>query len=37
MGFLFWWAIANNIFSVCGLAGIINSQRQLTLAFFVCE
>jgi hypothetical protein len=33
-GFTFWLAIANNIFSICGLAGVLNAQRELVIAFF---
>lgn len=35
MGFVYYLAIFNNIFSVCGLAGVLNSQRELVIAFFV--
>jgi hypothetical protein len=33
-GFTFWLAIANNIFAICGLAGVLNQQRELVIAFF---
>jgi hypothetical protein len=33
-GLTFWLAIANNIFSICGLAGVLNAQRELVIAFF---
>ncbi|KAI8463133.1 MAG: hypothetical protein J3K34DRAFT_475495 [Monoraphidium minutum] len=34
MGIVWWIAIANNIFAICGLAGVINAQRDLVVAFF---
>lgn len=34
MGFTFYLAIVNNIFSICGLAGVLNAQRELVIAFF---
>jgi hypothetical protein len=34
MGFIWWLAIINNIFSVCGLAGVLNAQRELVIGFF---
>eukprot|EP00775_Hariotina_reticulata_P005444 gene5444-5678_t len=34
MGFTFYLAIINNVFSICGLAGVINAQRELVIAFF---
>jgi hypothetical protein len=33
-GFTFWLAIANNIFAICGLAGVLNAHRELVIAFF---
>jgi hypothetical protein len=33
-GLTFWLAIANNIFSICGLAGVLNAHRELVIAFF---
>jgi hypothetical protein len=29
-----WISIAGNIFSICGLAGVINAQRDLVTAYF---
>ncbi|WIA38466.1 hypothetical protein OEZ86_001789 [Tetradesmus obliquus] len=34
MGFTFYLAIINNIFSIAGLAGVLNAQRELVIAFF---
>eukprot|EP00878_Enallax_costatus_P004499 GHUV01004739.1.p1 GENE.GHUV01004739.1~~GHUV01004739.1.p1 ORF type:complete len:208 (+),score=52.02 GHUV01004739.1:267-890(+) len=34
MGFTFYLAIINNIFSICGLAGVLNAHRELVIAFF---
>eukprot|EP00798_Chlamydomonas_sp_ICE-L_P030152 gene30152-35132_t len=34
MGFSYWLAIFNNVLAVFGLAGIINAQRELIIAFF---
>ncbi|MEW5302530.1 MAG: hypothetical protein WDW38_002314 [Sanguina aurantia] len=34
MGFSYYLAIVNNIFAVFGLAGVINAQRELIIAFF---
>lgn len=34
MGFIFYLAIINNIFSICGLAGVLNAQRELVIGFF---
>lgn len=33
-GFTFYLAIINNIFSICGLAGVLNAHRELVIAFF---
>ncbi|KAF5837630.1 hypothetical protein DUNSADRAFT_4133 [Dunaliella salina] len=35
MGFSFYLSILNNVFAVCGLAGVINAQRELIIGFFV--
>jgi hypothetical protein len=29
-----WISIVNNIFAVCGLAGVLSAQRELVVAFF---
>mmetsp|Transcript_4602 Transcript_4602/g.11428 ORF Transcript_4602/g.11428 Transcript_4602/m.11428 type:complete len:177 (+) Transcript_4602:198-728(+) len=34
MDFLFYLSIVNNVFSVFGLAGVLNAQRELVIAFF---
>lgn len=34
MGFTFYLAIINNIFSICGLAGVLNAHRELVIGFF---
>jgi len=34
MGMIFYLAIVNNIFSICGLAGVLNAHRELVIAFF---
>ncbi|KAG2448420.1 hypothetical protein HYH02_006312 [Chlamydomonas schloesseri] len=34
MGFSFYLSIANNMFAIFGLAGVINAQRELIIAFF---
>mmetsp|Transcript_35943 Transcript_35943/g.80010 ORF Transcript_35943/g.80010 Transcript_35943/m.80010 type:complete len:189 (-) Transcript_35943:768-1334(-) len=34
MGFSYYLAIINNVFAVFGLAGVINAQRELIVAFF---
>ena len=31
---IFYLAIVNNIFSICGLAGVLNAHRELVIAFF---
>lgn len=33
-GFTFYLAMLNNIFSICGLAGVLNAHRELVIAFF---
>ncbi|GFR48238.1 hypothetical protein Agub_g10100 [Astrephomene gubernaculifera] len=34
MGFSYYLSIANNMFAIFGLAGVINAQRELIIAFF---
>jgi hypothetical protein len=34
LDFLFYLSIINNIFSVFGLAGVLNAQRELVISFF---
>ncbi|GLC43437.1 hypothetical protein PLESTB_001557200 [Pleodorina starrii] len=34
MGFSFYLSIFNNMFAIFGLAGVINAQRELIIAFF---
>lgn len=34
MGFIFYLSIFNNMFAIFGLAGVINAQRELIIAFF---
>lgn len=34
MGVVWWVSIINNIFAICGLAGVVNAQRDLVVAFF---
>lgn len=34
MDFLFYLSIINNVFSVFGLAGVLNAQKDLVIAFF---
>ncbi|KAG2493037.1 hypothetical protein HYH03_008700 [Edaphochlamys debaryana] len=34
MGFSFYLSIFNNVFAIFGLAGVINAQRELIVAFF---
>lgn len=34
MGVVFWISIVNNIFALSGLAGVLNAQRDLVVAFF---
>lgn len=34
MGVIWWLAILINIFSICGLAGVLNAHRELVIAFF---
>lgn len=34
-GFTFWLALVSNVLSVCGLAGVLNAQRELVLLFFI--
>lgn len=33
-GVVFWLAIVNNAFGLCGLAGVLGAQRELVMAFF---
>ncbi len=35
MGFTFYLSMFNNIFAICGLAGILNAQKELVIAFFI--
>ena len=35
LDFLFYLSIVNNIFSVFGLAGVLNAQKELVISFFV--
>ncbi|EFJ44912.1 hypothetical protein VOLCADRAFT_94677 [Volvox carteri f. nagariensis] len=34
MGFSYYLSIANNMFAIFGLAGVVNAQRELIIAFF---
>ncbi|GBF97523.1 hypothetical protein Rsub_10446 [Raphidocelis subcapitata] len=34
MGVVFWLAIVNNTFAICGLGGVLGTQRELVMAFF---
>ena len=33
-GFTFWLSLVNNVFAICGLAGVLNAHRELVIAFF---